>query len=317
MSFYVADEIASQPECWEQAVAMLEQVAELMPRPGERVAYVGCGTAWNIASAIAALREDAGQGQSDGFVASEFASRRDFDRVVVLSRSGDTLDVVALLEELDGRFPTLAFVGVADSTIGALCDAAICLPFADEAGYAQTRFATSVLALHRAWLGEDMAPVIAQASAALQERLSEEHVDAEQATFLGTGWTFWLAREAALKFRESSASWAEAYPVLEYRRGPITVAQPGRMVWVFGEAPPGLGEQILDTGAILVESTRDPQAELVVTQRLALARAMKLGLNPDRPRYLRKLPAGIVDEALASAMAAHRARTGDGSGHLG
>lgn len=316
MSFYVDDEIASQPECWEQAVAMLDQVADLMPRAGERVAYVGCGTAWNIASAIAWLREDSGQGQSDGFVASEFPFRREFDRVVVLSRSGDTLDVVALLEQLGGRFPTLAFVGVEDSTIGELCDAQVCLPFADEAGYAQTRFATSVLALHRAWLGEDMGPVIEQAREALQERLTEEHVEAEQVTFLGTGWTFWLAREAALKFRESSASWAEAYPMLEYRRGPITVAQPGRMVWVFGEAPPGLGEQVLDTGATLVESTRDPQAELVVTQRLALGRAMKLGLNPDRPRYLRKLASGMVDEVLASAMAAHRARVGDGQDTL-
>ena len=314
MSFYVADEISSQPECWEQAVALLDEVSHLMPRPGERVAYVGCGTAWNIASAIAWLREDHGQGNSDGFVASEFPDRREFDRVVVLSRSGDTLDIVAMLDQLGGRYPTLAFVGTEGSTIGALCDAQICLPFADEAGYVQTRFATSVLALHRAWLGEDMTPVIAQAREALRERLREEHVNAEQVTFLGAGWTFWLAREAALKFRESSASWAEAYPMLEYRRGPITVAQPGRLVWVFGEAPQGLGEQILDTGATLVESSRDPQAELVVTQRLALGRAMKLGLNPDRPRYLRKLPAGMVDEVLDSAMTAHRARTGDGPG---
>ncbi|SDB80339.1 Fructoselysine-6-P-deglycase FrlB with duplicated sugar isomerase (SIS) domain [Raineyella antarctica] len=312
MSFYVDEEISSQPDCWERAVAMVDEVSDLLPRPGESVAYVGCGTAWNIAEAMASLREDHGHGRSDGFVASEFPFQREFDRVVVLSRSGDTLDVVAMLHELGGRVPTLAFVGTEGSTIGELCDEQITLPFADEAGYAQTRFATSVLSLHRAWLGHDMAPVIEQARGALQERLREEHVSAEQVTFLGAGWTFWLAREAALKFRESSASWAEAYPMLEYRRGPITVAQPGRIVWVFGEAPEGLGEQILDTGATLVESSRDPQAELVVTQRLALGRAMKLGLNPDKPRYLRKLPAGLADEVLASAMAAHRARTGKG-----
>ncbi|MEA5154490.1 sugar isomerase [Raineyella sp.] len=310
MSFYVADEIASQPDCWQQAIGLVDTVADILPRPGERVAYVGCGTAWNISESIARLREDAGQGQSDAFVASEFPARRTFDRVVVLSRSGDTLDVVAMLHELAGRVPTLAFVGKERSTIGSLCDSQVALPFADEAGYAQTRFATSVLALHRAWLGEDMGPVIEQARDALREKLDERHVAAEQVTYLGTGWTIGLAREAALKFRESSASWAEAYPMLEYRRGPITVAQPGRMVWVFGEAPEGLGEQILDTGATLVESSRDPQAELVVTQRLALGRAMKLGLNPDRPRYLRKLPPGLVDPVLAAAVAAHRERLG-------
>lgn len=309
MSFYVDDEISSQPECWERAVALLDEVSDLLPAAGERVAYVGCGTAWHIAQSIAWLREDSGQGRSDAFVASEFPARREFDRVVVLSRSGDTLDVVALLHQLGGRVPTLAFVGSEESTIGELCDRQVALPFADEAGYVQTRFATSVLALHRAWLGQDMGPVIAEARVALQERLRDEHVAAEQITYLGTGWTIGLAHEAALKFREGSASWAEAYPMLEYRRGPITVAEPGRIVWVFGEAPEGLGEQILDTGATLVESSLDPQAELVVAQRLALGRAMKLGLNPDSPRYLRKLPAGMVDEVLESAMAAHRART--------
>ncbi|QGF24026.1 SIS domain-containing protein [Raineyella fluvialis] len=310
MSFYVADEIASQPNCWEQAIGMVDAVRDLLPRAGERVAYVGCGTAWNIAQSIAWLREDSEQGQSDSYVASEFPYRRSFDRVVVLSRSGDTLDVVALLDQLGGRIPTLAFVGVEESTIGSLCDARVTLPFADEAGYAQTRFATSVLALHRAWLGHDMVPVIAQAREALKEKLDERHVAAEQVTYLGSGWTIGLASEAALKFRESSASWAESYPMLEYRRGPIAVAQAGRLVWLFGPAPEGLGEQILETGAALVESTRDPLAELVVTQRLALGRAMKLGLNPDRPRYLRKLPAGLVDPVLADAMSAHRARLG-------
>lgn len=310
MSFYVADEIASQPDCWEQAVAMVPDVADLMPTPGEHVAYVGCGTSWNIAQCLANLREGAGQGMSDAFVASEFPATRPFDRVVVLSRSGDTVDVAALLHRLDGRVPTLAFVGQEGSTIAQLCDQDIALPFADEAGYAQTRFATSVLALHRAWLGHDMGAVIAEARQALQERLTDEHVDAEQVTYLGRGWTIGLAREAALKFRESSASWAEAYPALEYRRGPITVAEPGRMVWVFGETPEGLAEQIIDTGALLVESTRDPQAELVVAQRLALGRAMKLGLNPDVPRYLRKLPAGMVDPVLDAAIAARRDRIG-------
>ena len=145
MSFYVDEEISSQPECWERAVAMVDEVADLLPRPGESVAYVGCGTAWNIAEAMASLREDHGQGRSEGFVASEFPFQREFDRVVVLSRSGDTLDVVAMLHELGGRVPTLAFVGIEGSTIGELCDAQICLPFADEAGYVQTRFATSVL----------------------------------------------------------------------------------------------------------------------------------------------------------------------------
>ena len=42
--------------------------------------------------------------------------------------------------------------------------------------------------------------------------------------FLGRGWTVGLANEAALKMREASGAWAESYPAMEYRHGPISVA---------------------------------------------------------------------------------------------
>ena len=49
-----------------------------------------------------------------------------------------------------------------------------------------------------------------------------------QITFLGRGWTVGLAREAALKCREAAAFWAEAYPAMDYRHGPISIAAPRR-----------------------------------------------------------------------------------------
>ena len=64
-------EIASQPECWRRAVALLPDVAGLLPAAGERVAVAGCGTSWFIAQSYAAAREAAGQGETDAFAASE------------------------------------------------------------------------------------------------------------------------------------------------------------------------------------------------------------------------------------------------------
>ena len=73
---------------------------------------------------------------------------------------------------------------------------------------------------------------------------------AQQYTFLGAGWAHGVAREAALKMREAAQLWTESYPQMEYRHGPIAIAEPGRAVWVFGEpvrgcsttsAPPGRG----------------------------------------------------------------------------
>ena len=73
---------------------------------------------------------------------------------------------------------------------------------------------------------------------------------------------------------------------MEYRHGPISIAQPGRLTWVFGPVPEGLGEEVAATGAELVSSQWDPMAHLVLAQRLAVARAAARGLDPDAPRNL-------------------------------
>lgn len=289
MAFLTDDEIHSQPDCWQQAVELLPEVVGLLPADGERVAFVGTGTAWFMAQAMAGLREGAGKGESDAFVASEMPRNRRYDRVVVLTRSGLTTDVNRLLRDLKGQLPTLAVVGdvqVETSPSAELADAVLDLSFADEASVVQTRFATTALALVRAWVGHDIERMMNDAREALQVRLTEEQADAEQITYLGRAWTVGLAHEAALKFRQCSQSWSESYPAMEYRHGPIAVAEPGRVVWMLCPTPYGLAERIRSTGVTLVECERDPMAQLILTQRLAVGRAMKLGLSPDVPRNL-------------------------------
>jgi fructoselysine-6-P-deglycase FrlB-like protein len=73
---------------------------------------------------------------------------------------------------------------------------------------------------------------------------------------------------------------------MEYRHGPISIAEPGRLTWMFGEAPAGLAEDVAATGATYVTSDLDPMAHLIVAQRLAVARARAAGMDPDRPRSL-------------------------------
>lgn len=58
--------------------------------------------------------------------------------------------------------------------------------------------------------------------------------DREQFVFLGGGWTVGLAAEAALRFREASLAWTEAYYAMEYRHGPIRVAGEHTLVWLLG-----------------------------------------------------------------------------------
>jgi fructoselysine-6-P-deglycase FrlB-like protein len=236
--------------------------------------------------AYASLREAAGQGISDAFAASEFPIRRDYDVVVAISRSGTTTEVLDLLRALRGRVPTLVVTGVAGSPATELADTSIVLDFADERSVVQTRFATSALALLRTSLGEDLTSAIADASDAIITGLADLP-DAEQLSFLGSAWTVGLAQEAALKFREAAGRWTEAYPAMEYRHGPISIAQPGRVTWMFGTPPAHLADEVAATGARFVTGGRmDPMAHLVLAQRVAVEAAKRQGMDPDRPRNL-------------------------------
>jgi fructoselysine-6-P-deglycase FrlB-like protein len=73
---------------------------------------------------------------------------------------------------------------------------------------------------------------------------------------------------------------------MEYRHGPISIAAPGRVTWVFGPVPDGLADDVAATGSRLVTSDADPMADLVRVQRLAAAIAYARGIDPDTPRHL-------------------------------
>lgn len=282
---HMREELHSQPQTWATAVELKAEQA-LLPAKGARVAVVGCGTSWFMAQSYAALREASGQGETDAFAASEAFMDRGYDAVVALTRSGTTTEVLELVEQVKGRITTIGVIGDPDSPLVSLVDEAVLLPFADEKSVVQTRFATTALALFRASLGEDLTGAIADATAVLAEPGDDELRDAEQYTFLGRGWTIGLAHEAALKLRESSQSWTEAYPSMDYRHGPIAIAAPGRVTWQFGQAPEGLAGQVEATGARFEQRAIDPLADLVRLHRTALDRAVARGLDPDQPRNL-------------------------------
>jgi fructoselysine-6-P-deglycase FrlB-like protein len=283
---HVEDELSSQPECWSRAAAQAASHAPVLPAAGERVAVVGCGTSYFMAQAVAALREDAGLGETDAFAASEFPRHRAYDHVVALTRSGTTTEVLDLLGRLKGGTRTTAVTADPATPVMSLADETVVLDHADERSVVQTRFATTALTLLRAHLGLHTEAVVEDGRTALREPLPEGLVDRAQFTFLGRGWTVGLANEAALKMREAALAWTEAYPAMEYRHGPISITTSTTATWMLGDAPEGLARQVRDTGGLWIGGTLDPLAELVRVQRLAVAVAAARGLDPDRPRHL-------------------------------
>jgi fructoselysine-6-P-deglycase FrlB-like protein len=285
-----ADEIASQPDIWHLALREEQNARELLAAPGERVLVIGCGTSAFIAQSIASLRETAGLGVTDARYASEPWEWRDWDRVIAISRSGTTTEVIDALRRVPAGTRRVAVTGVADSPVAALTDDILDLGFADEQSVVQTRFPTTLLVLARAAFGEDVTGLIEQARAVISGPPAADPRSVTHFVYLGTGWSVGLAEEAALKVREAAQAWAEAYPFLDYRHGPLAVAGPGSLVW-FLDAPDdaqadSLADEVRATGAAVRIGRSDPLAELVLAQRLAIDLAAARGLNPDAPRHL-------------------------------
>ncbi|HEY3766507.1 MAG TPA: SIS domain-containing protein [Gaiellales bacterium] len=278
-------EILTQPDDWRRAARMAAEQAQLLPAPGERVVAIGCGTSLHMATAYAAAREAAGAGETDAFPASEFPAGRRYDRMVAITRSGTTSEVVRVLEAAQAATPTLVITGVAGSPCAELAATTIVLDFADEQSVVQTRFATTALALLLAGVG-----VSIEAEAEAAERAlagpAPDVAGHERFAFLGSGWTIGLANEAALKLREAAGAWAEAYPAMEYRHGPISASASETLVWPIGLVDPSVLADAARAGSQIARNGTSPLASLVLAQRAAVALARSRNLDPDHPHSL-------------------------------
>ena len=293
---YLSDEIASQPECWSKAIELAASAESALPGPGERVAAIGCGSSLNVARCYAALREAAGQGETDAFPASEVPATRRYDRLLYISRTGTTTEVLGALRRAPRDTPTTAVTAVPDAALARAARHVVLLDFADERSVVSSRFITSSIVLLRAHLasrpgvpaglGADLRTLPDAGAREVARPLPPELTGKAEFTFLGRGWAAAVAAEAALKLREASRTWAESYPAMEYRHGPISVSDETTVVWALGEVPADLLADARSTGATVIASDADPLAALIGPQRLAAALAERKGIDPDQPRAL-------------------------------
>ena len=280
-------EIDSQPEVWRRSARLAASERDSMPRDGERIALIGCGTSYFAAQSIAALRESRGLGESDAFAASEFPLARAYERVVVISRSGTTTEVVRVLESLAGR-PTTALSAVPGSPVVEAAERSIVLTFADEEAVVQTRFATAVLAFCQSWLGlaGEVEDAARRVEAADGVPIAVDPTAFDHFVFLGAGAAVGLANEAALKMQESAGAWSEGFAAMEYRHGPVSAADASTLVWPLGPVDPSVLEAAAATGATVLDPDPQPLVTLVAIQRAAVKVALSRGRDPNFPRHL-------------------------------
>ena len=218
----------------------------------KRVAIVGCGTAYHAGVVGKRMFEQILRRPVEASVASEFRYGDPLvDKetlVVLISQSGETADTLAAMREakLKGA-TTLAVVNVIGSTLARDADATMLTQAGPEIGVASTKAylaqltALALLCLYFAQLRDGSVPAETTQAlrllpsqietcltreaeiAALAESLSKH----TSFFYLGRGYDFAAALEAALKLKEISYLHAEAYPAGEMKHGPLALVEPG------------------------------------------------------------------------------------------
>ncbi|MEA2255854.1 MAG: hypothetical protein QOG35_1899 [Solirubrobacteraceae bacterium] len=241
--------------------------------------------------------------------------------LVVVSRSGETTEslraVAAFRDRCDGD--VLAITCAPESALALAADATLAAPAARELSFAQTRTFTSMMLAVARWLlgpadrgvGEALAVAgarILRSGERLVDALASERV--RTFFFLGSGPRYGLACEAMLKMTEMALAPARAFHTLELRHGPISLVDERSAVVALLDDPDGLEADVLSdmarlgarTAAVAPTPVAAADDTLVIAddvppvwrdvlylpalQMMAYERAVRAGLDPDRPANL-------------------------------
>ena len=141
----------------------------------------------------------------------------------------------------------------------------------------------------RASIGAVPDTLVADARTALELPLPADPAKVKQVVFLGHRWSVGLSHEAALKLRESAGTWTEAYPVWEYQHGPISCAGPDSLVWVLGEVPEVVADDVRSTGATRLLERSRPAGRTSCSRTASRSPSpAEAGRNPDTPPFLNR-----------------------------
>jgi glucosamine--fructose-6-phosphate aminotransferase (isomerizing) len=254
-------EILSQPQIWgetEKQLAgsgALQHLADTFS-PRSPWLFVGCGSSYYLSRLIAALWTKyfyipavAVPASELLFAPEETLRRTGAEQIVLMSRSGETTEVLRAAELLQAH-KTVQTLGVTcnpDSILEKLCTHAFKLTWADEKSMVMTRSFTAILLsfqrLALQFVGDshlsaalDQLPQKGQVWLDSNARKIQNFAGKrpfKDYVFLGQGVHYWLAQEAALKVTEMSASYAQVYHSLEFRHGPRSIAGPDTLITFF------------------------------------------------------------------------------------
>ncbi|ALC91498.1 hypothetical protein AM500_18185 [Bacillus sp. FJAT-18017] len=245
MSNYTWKEITSQGEALQKTYELMEKFALPVMKYNEIHVFTGCGTSFYLAHSAAKYFQKVTGKTAVAVPASEIFmdpdtvfSKDSFYRLVAISRSGTTSEVVKALKHVNGseNIKTLAVTCNKGSEITAFTEAAIELDFINEKSVVMTQSFSNMLyslQLYAALVSGSKAkmsvlesvPALAGSVLADKDQLRPlaENDKFKRFIFLGAGVFNGLAKEATLKLKEMTQIECESYSNLEFRHGPISI----------------------------------------------------------------------------------------------
>ncbi len=351
------DEIFEQPDAIQRTLDEYRDLDELAQRltpvfaRRERLVMAASGSSRNAALAGEIIVEDLCRLAVDVEYASEYLYRTTHSlldpALLVLSQSGETADTLAVLRQgVQRGLATLAITNVPGSSMMREAGIAMLTCAGKEHAIPATKSFTSqlvalqLLALAVAKiLGSNadlkraracLARLPEQSAAGLPawqeaaDLIAQRFKSATSFMFLGRGIHFAIAREAALKLKETAYRQAEAYPAGEVRHGPQalvsrqvpavviathdpadadSILRHAKTLEIIAELRAKGGEVIALTNegdkkartlaSVVIEVPTSNEYSLAILeaiplQLLACHFAMRGGIDPDRPRHLSK-----------------------------
>jgi glucosamine--fructose-6-phosphate aminotransferase (isomerizing) len=326
---HTLQEILSQPRIWSETethlreAKLLEKFSDLFS-PRSPWLFVGCGSSYYLSRLIAALWTKHFYIPATGVPASEllFAPeetlrRLGAEQVVLMSRSGETTEVLRAAELLQ-KHHTVQTLGVTcnpKSPLEKLCTHSFKLTWADEKSTVMTRSFTAILLafqrLALQFVGDsqfsgalDQLPQRGQEWLDRQAKRIQEFAASKKFAdyvFLGQGVHYWLAQEAGLKVTEMSSSYAQVYHSLEFRHGPRSIAGPNTLITFF------ISEAAAEEETLLVKELKELGAAICVIVNRATPDLKKysdllIELSLDGPEFARYAVTAIPAHLMGTAI---------------
>ena len=330
---YMIKEIFEQKETIERALlqdkTLIQNTCKLFD-DFDRVFIVGCGTGHKVAMVGEYFFSELAELYITAVPASEMNTWYPFitSRTVVIavSQSGETADVLEVVEEVKKRKGSvIAVTNAEQSSLAQQSGHMLPIKAGIEKAVASTKAATAqiaVLYLLAATIGEKGKRAVGNLlslTANLNDQLNPNYADYVQNIaellqhhrslfIIGRGVLYPIALEAAIKIQEVSYIHAQGFAAGELKHGPIALIEKGTPCLVLGSDPQTLSsaEELKARGAMIIGIAPEeakvfdrwlsvPKTEranaigtLIPIQFLSYYLSTKKGLDPDMPRNLAK-----------------------------